>query len=263
MIDYLSAAVGGGSAGTKHPASESGGLCSRDRFKQALRGLWRTHFTDEQAEALADQYRPPVDHSSARVSVGVDCDYDIDGYDVVAVAVVVASAKKCIRSRFFSLAILPIPFQHRPAGCMHARKRAKSQAAAAAADTFPVPTLPPLPLYILLCSPSPRRSGRCFQMNGFVDLATFARRLGVRVSAAKKRAGNAQGAGTRPGGGGVLAPPRWCSAMVASLWLMLFVGVSLSWSANAGGDYVLVAAAVVDAVRRETPLDGQFVQISS
>lgn len=100
VIDYLSAAVGGGSAGTKHPASESGGLCSRDRFKQALRGLWRTHFTDEQAEALADQYRPPVDHSSARVSVGVDCDYDIDGYDAVAVAVVVASAKKCIRSRF-------------------------------------------------------------------------------------------------------------------------------------------------------------------
>lgn len=89
-------------------------------------------------------------------------------------------------------------------------------------------------------------------MNGFVDLATFARRLGVRVSAAKKRAGNAQGAGTRPGGGGVLAPPRWCSAMmVASLRLMLFVDVCLSWLANAGGDYVLVAAAVVDAVRRE------------
>lgn len=101
MIDYLSAAVGGGSAGTKHPASESGGLCSRDRFKQALRGLWRTHFTDEQAEALADQYRPPVDHSSARVSVGVDCDYDIDGYDVVAVAVVVASAKKVHPFTFF------------------------------------------------------------------------------------------------------------------------------------------------------------------
>eukprot|EP00752_Nemacystus_decipiens_P004962 g4515.t1 len=111
VIDYLTAAVGGGSSGTKHPASESGGLCSRDRFKQALRGLWRTHFTDEQAEALADQYRPPVDHSSAR-------------------------------------------------------------------------------------------------MNGFVDLATFARRLGVRVSAAKERAVKVEGAGTRPGGGGVIPPAR-------------------------------------------------------
>eukprot|EP00903_Cladosiphon_okamuranus_P012495 g11700.t1 len=111
VIDYLTAAVGGGSAGTKHPGSESGGLCSRDRFKQALRGLWRTHFTDEQAEALADQYRPSVNHSSAR-------------------------------------------------------------------------------------------------MKGLVDLATFARRLGTRVLAAKKRAEKAEGAGTRPGGGGVVAPPR-------------------------------------------------------
>jgi len=46
------------------------------------------------------------------------------------------------------------------------------------------------------------------QANGLVDLAAFARRLGVRVSAARERAKKMEGAGTRPGGGGVVAPPR-------------------------------------------------------
>ncbi|CAB1116756.1 unnamed protein product [Ectocarpus sp. CCAP 1310/34] len=66
VMDYLSSAVGGEMTGTKHPGVGSGGLCSRERFQQLLRGLWRAHFTDEEAEALADRYRPPVDYASAR-----------------------------------------------------------------------------------------------------------------------------------------------------------------------------------------------------
>ncbi|CAM9396924.1 unnamed protein product, partial [Ectocarpus fasciculatus] len=111
VMDYLSSAVGGEVAGTKHPGVGSGGLCSRERFQQLLRGLWRAHFTDEQAEALADRYRPPVDYASAR-------------------------------------------------------------------------------------------------MNTFVDLTSFAKQLCTRVLAARKTAAKATGAGTRPGGGGVVVPPR-------------------------------------------------------
>ncbi|CAM9953786.1 unnamed protein product [Pylaiella littoralis] len=111
VMDYLTEAVGGQAAGTKHPALGSGRLCSRERFKQILRGLWRGHFSDGQAEALADRYRPPVTHSSART-------------------------------------------------------------------------------------------------NDFVDLATFARQLSIRVLAARKRAQQAVGAWSRPGGGGVTALPR-------------------------------------------------------
>ncbi|CAM9296741.1 unnamed protein product, partial [Ectocarpus sp. 12 AP-2014] len=111
VMDYLSSAVGGEVAGTKHPGVGSGGLCSRERFQQLLRGLWRAHFTDEEAEALADRYRPPVDYASAR-------------------------------------------------------------------------------------------------MNTFVDLASFAKQLCTRVLAARKTAAKATGAGTRPGGGGVVVPPR-------------------------------------------------------
>ncbi|CBJ31039.1 conserved unknown protein [Ectocarpus siliculosus] len=111
VMDYLSSAVGGEVAGTKHPGMGSGGLCSRERFQQLLRGLWRAHFTDEEAEALADRYRPPVDYASAR-------------------------------------------------------------------------------------------------MNTFVDLASFAKQLCTRVLAARKTAAKATGAGTRPGGGGVVVPPR-------------------------------------------------------
>ncbi|CAM9155153.1 unnamed protein product [Ectocarpus sp. 4 AP-2014] len=111
VVDYLSSAVGGEVAGTKHPGVGSGGLCSRERFQQLLRGLWRAHFTDEEAEALADRYRPPVDYASAR-------------------------------------------------------------------------------------------------MNTFVDLASFAKQLCTRVLAARKTAAKATGAGTRPGGGGVVVPPR-------------------------------------------------------
>ncbi|CAM9185097.1 unnamed protein product [Ectocarpus sp. 12 AP-2014] len=111
VMDYLSSAVGGEVAGTKHPGVGSGGLCSRERFQQLLRGLWRAHFIDEEAEALADRYRPPVDYASAR-------------------------------------------------------------------------------------------------MNTFVDLASFAKQLCTRVLAARKTAAKATGAGTRPGGGGVVVPPR-------------------------------------------------------
>ncbi|CAM9943648.1 unnamed protein product [Scytosiphon promiscuus] len=115
VMDYLSAGAAGEANGTKHAGMGSGGLCSRERFKQLLRGLWRSHFTDEQAQALADRYRPPACFSSGRAG-------------------------------------------------------------------------------------------------NFVNLATFTRQLCTRVSAARERAEKMEGAGTRPGGGGVVAPPRLSAA---------------------------------------------------
>ena len=56
VMDYFSVAAGGNAAGGKHPGSGGVGLCSRERFKQLLRGLWRTHFDDGQADSLADRY---------------------------------------------------------------------------------------------------------------------------------------------------------------------------------------------------------------
>lgn len=66
-MDYFSAAAGGNAAGGKHPGSGGVGLCSRERFKQLLRGLWRTHFTEEQAESLADRYLVSAGHYSGKV----------------------------------------------------------------------------------------------------------------------------------------------------------------------------------------------------
>ena len=66
-MDYFSVAAGGNAVGGKHPGSGRVGLCSRERFKQLLRGVWRTHFTDGQAESLAGRYLVSAGHFSAKV----------------------------------------------------------------------------------------------------------------------------------------------------------------------------------------------------
>lgn len=58
VTDYFRVVTGGDAAGGKFPGSAEVGLCSRERFKQLLKGLWRTHFTDGQVEALACRYPP-------------------------------------------------------------------------------------------------------------------------------------------------------------------------------------------------------------
>lgn len=66
-MDYFHAAAGGDASGGKHAGSAGVGICSRERFKQLLRGLWRTHFTGEEVESLASLYPPSIDYSWAKV----------------------------------------------------------------------------------------------------------------------------------------------------------------------------------------------------
>lgn len=68
-MDYFIAITGGDAAGGKFPGSAVVGLCSRERFKQLLKGLWRTHFTDGQVEALARRYPPSVGSFPIKVNV--------------------------------------------------------------------------------------------------------------------------------------------------------------------------------------------------
>lgn len=68
VMDYLHPSTGGDWAGSKHPGSGCVGLCSRDRFKQLIRGLWRTHFTDDEADALAARFKPVGEPHPAQAS---------------------------------------------------------------------------------------------------------------------------------------------------------------------------------------------------
>ncbi|CAN0405098.1 unnamed protein product [Ascophyllum nodosum] len=66
VMDYFYAEGGGHVTGSKHPGSVRFGVCSRERFRHLLKGLWRTHLTSEQVATLADRFLLPVDRSSTR-----------------------------------------------------------------------------------------------------------------------------------------------------------------------------------------------------
>ena len=78
-------AAGGNAAGGKHPGSGGVGLCSRERFKQLLRGLWRTHFTDGQAESLADRYLVSVGDSAAVKVRGGEGETEVISYPKIEI----------------------------------------------------------------------------------------------------------------------------------------------------------------------------------
>lgn len=69
VMDYFRDVTGGDAIGGKFPGSAVVGLCSRERFKQLLKGLWRTHFTDGQVEALARRYPPSGDSFPVKVKM--------------------------------------------------------------------------------------------------------------------------------------------------------------------------------------------------
>lgn len=66
MMDYFYPAAGGDATGCKHPGAGIVGVCSRERFKQLLKGLWRTHFSGEQVDELATRYAPGRDSESGQ-----------------------------------------------------------------------------------------------------------------------------------------------------------------------------------------------------
>lgn len=69
VLDYFYTEENGHVTSTKHQGTASMSACSRERFKQLLRGLWRTHFTDEQVEALADRFKPLDSRPSIKVII--------------------------------------------------------------------------------------------------------------------------------------------------------------------------------------------------